>query len=128
MAIYTNLPIYKLTYRLLMSINEMMPHLPRDCRYSLGQDIRRRVMDIIILIYRANRIRHKAPIISKMREALVEVQVYCRLLCDMRYISEGRYLLLSEQTTEMSKQMASWEKKELKKNGDEYSRAEATDD
>lgn len=128
MAIYTNLPIYKLTYRLLMSINEMMPHLPRDCRYSLGQDIRRRVMDIIILIYRANRTRHKAPIISKMREALVEVQVYCRLLCDMRYISEGRYLLLSEQTTEMSKQMASWEKKELKKNGDEYSRAEATDD
>lgn len=128
MAIYTNLPVYKLTYRLLLSINELMPGLSRDCRYSIGQDMRRRIMDIIIFIYRANRTRIKAPIISKMREALLEVQVYCRLLCDMRYVSEGRYLMLSEQIVEISKQMASWEKKEIEKSNGGYNQLVRADE
>lgn len=46
----------------------MMPDVPRDCRYSIGQELRQKTMEIIVLIYRANRIRKKVFIISKMRE------------------------------------------------------------
>ncbi|MBQ8223107.1 MAG: four helix bundle protein [Bacteroidales bacterium] len=112
MAIFTNLPIYKDSYTLLLEINRMMPNLPRDCRYSIGQELRQKIMEIIVLIYRANRIRKKVFIISKMRETLLEVQVYIRLMSDMKYISEGKYMRLVEQTSSMSKQMSSWEKSE----------------
>lgn len=112
MAIYTNLPIYKASYSLMLDVNMMMPNLPRDCRYSLGQEIRQKIMEIIVLIYRANRTKKKVFIISKMRETLLEVQVYIRLMNDMKYISERKYTQLIEQTTSMSKQMAAWERSE----------------
>ncbi len=116
MAIYTNLPIYKASYSLMLEVNKMMPNLPRDCRYSLGQEIRQKIMEIIVLIYRASRVRKKVFIISKMRETLLEVQVYIRLMSDMKYISERKYTQLMEQTSSMSKQMAAWERSEQLEN------------
>lgn len=118
MALYTNLPIYKAAYMLMTTVSSMMPHMPRDCRYSLGQEMRRKIMDIIVMIYRANLIRHKIPIISEMRETLLEVQVYIRLMSDLKYISMKKYALLIEQTAGMSKQLASWEKSESGKSSD----------
>lgn len=112
MAIYTNLPVYKASYRLLLDVSRIMRHVSRDNRYTIGQETRRRIMDIIVMIYRANRTRQKAHVIAGMREALLEVQVCIRLLCDMRDISEGQYAALAEQTASMSKQMAAWEKSE----------------
>lgn len=112
MAIYTNLPIYKASYSLLLEVNRMMSNLPRDCRYTIGQELRQKIMEIIILIYRVNRLRKKVFVIAKMREVLLEVQVYIRLMNDMKYISEGKYVQLIEQTTSMSKQMSAWEKSE----------------
>ena len=118
MAIYTNLPIYKATYMLMLEVSRLMPDLPRDCRYSLGQDVRRKIMEMIILIYRANRIKGKVAMILKMREELLEIQVYIRLMSDMRHISERCYLKLAEQMTDMSKQLAAWEKSERQKQSD----------
>ena len=114
MAIYTNLPVYKASYSLLLEINRLMPNLPRDCRYSLGQELRHKIMEIIVLIYRANRNKKKIFIIAKMREVLLEVQVYIRLMSDLKYISERKYVALMEETTSMSKQMAAWERSEIK--------------
>lgn len=115
MAIYTNLPIYKSTYSLLLAISRISPNMPRECRYSIGQDVRNKVMEIILLVYKANRIKRKTEIISRMREVLLEVQVYIRLMCDLKYISEGCYMMLTEQTASMSKQMSAWEKSERHK-------------
>ncbi|MGM9816739.1 MAG: four helix bundle protein [Lepagella sp.] len=115
MAIYTNLPIYKASYSLLLSLTKLMPSMSRDCRYTLGQDTRRKITDLIILIYRANRTHYKVKLIGEMREALLEVQVYLRLMSDMRYISERQYLAFAEQTESMSKQLAAWEKSERQK-------------
>lgn len=119
MAIYTNLPVYKASYSLLLEINRLMPNLPRDCRYSLGQELRHKIMEIIVLIYRTNRTKKKIFIIAKMREVLLEVQVYIRLMSDLKYISERKYVALMEETTSMSKQMAAWERSEQTKVMDE---------
>lgn len=118
MAIYTNLPIYQSAYSLLKAFVRIMPDMPRDCRYSLGQDTRKRIMDIILLVYKANRTRKKNEAIAGMREALVEIQVSLRIMCDLRYMSEGCYVSLAEYTVSMSKQLAAWEKNENRKNND----------
>ena len=49
-----------------------------------------------------------------MREVLLEVQVYIRLMSDLKYISERKYVALMEETTSMSKQMTAWERSEIK--------------
>lgn len=115
MAIYTNLPVYKASYSLFLEVNRMLVNVPRDSRYSIGNDLRHRVMDIIIKIYRVNRTRDKVLVIENIREHLLEVQVYIRLLCDMKHISENLYIRLAEQTTSISKQLAAWEKSERQK-------------
>lgn len=112
MAIYTNLPLYKAAYTLMLDVSRMMPNLPRDCRYSLGQDLRNKIMEIIICVYKANRVKIKHDIISKMQEAIVEAQVYIRVMCDLKYISERKYVVLSDQTVEISKQISAWAKSE----------------
>ena len=118
MAIYTNLPIYKATYSLLLEVSRMMPDLPRDARYTIGQEMRTSIMKILIYIYRANRTRRKVHLIGLMREFLLEVQVYVRLLNDMKCISEKKYVHLMELTSDMSKQLAAWEKSEINRNSD----------
>lgn len=120
MAIYTNLPLYKASYALMLEVNRLLPNVPRDCRYTIGQDLRRQLMDIILYIYRANRSWQKVEHINKMRETLLEAQVNIRLMCDMKYISENQYLLLAAQTSDMSKQMAAWGKSVVKKQGEEH--------
>lgn len=115
MAIYTQLPIYRASYNLLLEICRMQKDIPKDSRYTIGQALKSKAMDIIVLIYRASRSQHKVNTIMTMRETLLEVQVYIRLLCDMRQISEKRYSALAEQTSGMSKQMAAWEKSERAK-------------
>lgn len=116
MAIYTNLPVYKASYNLMLMLNRLIPTMSRDCRYSLGQDARNKIMEIILFIYRANRTRQKLPFISSMKESLLEVQVYVRLMCDLKYISEKKYMELAELCIDISKQMAAWEKSEINKN------------
>lgn len=110
MAIYTNLPVFKDSYQLLLGFCQIAPNLPRDCRYTLGQELRSRLMEIMVLIYRANSTRAKQPIIAKMRQLLVEVQVYLRLMSNLHYMADKHYLRLAELSASLSKQMAAWEK------------------
>lgn len=120
MAIYTNLPVYKASYNLMLTLCRMMPNLPRDCRYSIGQETQRKMMDVIILIYNANRERNKISIIRKIQDAMLEVQVYVRLMNDMKYISEKKYFELIELIVSITKQMSAWERSEKnKKSGEE---------
>lgn len=110
MAIYTNLPVFKDSYQLLLGFSQIAPNLPRDCRYTLGQELRSRLMEIMVLIYRANSTRAKQPVIARMRQLLVEAQVYLRLMNDLRYMADRHYLRLSEIAVGLSKQMAAWER------------------
>ncbi len=99
----------------MLEVSRIMPNLPRDCRYTLGQELRNRIMGILVFIYRANRLNDKSDVIARMREILLEIQVYIRMMCDLRYISEGCYVRLAEQTSSISKQMVAWEKSEIRK-------------
>ncbi len=87
-----------------------MPNLPRDCIFTIGQYLRKRLMDIIIQIYKANRERDKLPFIRLMKEYLLESQVLIRIMGDLQYISEGKQAEWMEHAASISKQMSAWEK------------------
>lgn len=41
MAFYTELPVYKDTYQLVLKVFEITRDFPREYRYTLGQDMKR---------------------------------------------------------------------------------------
>ena len=115
MAIYTKLPVYKASYSLMLKVSEILQHTPRDCRYTIGQELRNKIMNLILIIYHTNRLKNKADKILEGRDTVLHIQVYIRLMNDMRYISEKRYMDLVEMTSDISKQLSAWEKYERNK-------------
>jgi hypothetical protein len=56
MAQYQHLPIYKQTYDLLVRVTEITRGYPRDFK-PFASKIREQVMEVVLLIYRANSVR-----------------------------------------------------------------------
>lgn len=115
MAIYTNLPVYEECYQLLLSIVTYTRNIQRDLRYTLGEQLKQNTVDILVLIFKANKTEKKACFIASAREKLVEVQVVVRILNDLKQISDRQYVILAEKTASISKQLTSWEKYALSK-------------
>lgn len=110
MAIYTNLPVYEECYQLLLQLVTFSRQMQRDFRYTIGEKLQQTVIDIIVLIFKANKTEQKTHHIADAREKLVEAQVMIRILNDTRQLSDKQYVLLVERTTSVSKQLASWER------------------
>ena len=110
MAIYTNLPVYEECYQLLLQLVTFSRQMQRDFRYTIGEKLQQTVVDIIVLIFKANKAEQKTRYISDAREKLVEAQVMIRVLNDTRQLSDKQYVLLVERTTSVSKQLAAWER------------------
>ena len=53
MVLYDNLPVYRAGYNLLLDLFKVIGNLPRDYRYTIGEDLRRQLMKILYDIYKA---------------------------------------------------------------------------
>lgn len=115
MAVYTNLPVYEETYQLLLQLVTFSRQMQRDFRYTIGEKLQQTMVDIIVLIFKANKAVAKAVHIAEARERLVEAQVMMRVLNDTRQLSDKQYVQLVERSTSVSKQLASWERSAEKK-------------
>ena len=112
MAIYENLPVFKQSYDLLIDIYGMAKNMSRDYRFTIGEDLKRRVMDQMIFIYHANGSKNedKVMYLKKAREYIVEIKLFIRLLSDLKQISIKRVAALTEKTESISKQLTAWAK------------------
>ena len=116
MAHYENLPVFKATYQLTLSVQKAMPNLSRDVRYTIGQGLVKLLMNTIVCIYEANLSNDKHLILMRARKMIVEAKVTLRILNDMHQISIGQYTQLSEQAELVSKQFTAWDNSEFRRN------------
>jgi hypothetical protein len=98
MALHTNLPIYKVAYDLLDIITDLAKNMPRDFKASIGGKLRDECVDIVVLIFRANVAREKAPHLGTLIERLQVAELLLRLSRDKRLISTGQYAKAIELT------------------------------
>jgi four helix bundle protein len=112
MAHYEHLPVFKQSYDLLLDVYVMSKNLPRDYRFTIGEELKRRVMDLMICIYHANSNRDEGKWnhINKAREYVVEIKLHIRLLGDLKQISAKKLASLTEHTESLSKQLTAWAK------------------
>lgn len=68
MAQYQHLPIYKQTYDLLVRVTDITRGYPRDFK-PFASKLREQVMEVVLLIYRANAYRQRCRLADKARTA-----------------------------------------------------------
>lgn len=110
MALYSELPVYKITYEFLREVVMLTRNVSRDFRYTMCQNLQDKLIGIMVRIYRANRTTEKKIHIAEAREILMESRILIRLLADFRQISAKQYASLTDKSELVSKQLAAWEK------------------
>lgn len=108
MAKHTELPIYKVAYDLLDAVTELVKNMPRDFKRSIGGKISEECVEIVVLIFRANCARDKAPHLGELIERLQVAELLLRLSKDKRLISTGQYAKAIELTSSVGKQAGGW--------------------
>lgn len=108
MALHTNLPIYKVAYDLLDVVTDLVKNMPRNFKASIGEKISAECVEIVVLIFRANCAREKAPHLGELIERLQVAELLLRLSKDKRLISTGQYAKAIELTNQVGKQANGW--------------------
>ena len=108
MAQYQHLPIYKQTYDILLRTMIATKDFPREYKYSLGQKIKDELIELVVLIYRANSAIDKKQHIESILERVQAIQLLMRLSHDMKLLSQKHYAALSEMTESLAKQAQGW--------------------
>ncbi|MBQ7941987.1 MAG: four helix bundle protein [Muribaculaceae bacterium] len=116
MAVYTNLPVYEECYQLFLHFTQLSMKMQRDYRYSLGEDVKKLLMAVILDIYKANYKKDAAGLesVTDAKDRMVELQVILRLLNEVKQIPDRHYMMLTERTVSISKQLVGWEKAMIK--------------
>ena len=108
MAQYQHLPIYKLTYDLLLRIMVATKDFPKEYKYTLGQKLKDEVIELVVLIYRANGQDNRPQHIQLILERIQVIQLLVRLAHDMRILPRGHYVGLAEMTDKLGRQAQGW--------------------
>ena len=54
MATYDNLPVYKKTYDVLIQLFRITQNMERDYKFTIGENLKKEVIELIMNVYRAN--------------------------------------------------------------------------
>lgn len=112
MATYDNLPVYKTSYDLLVDIFEFVKSFPREYKYTIGEEIKREMLGVIQMVYRANsnKLRRK-EYLAEARSHVETLRLYLRLAKDLNQIGVKRFVVLNENIESVSKQLYFWDTK-----------------
>ena len=75
MALYSNLPVYKATYDLLIEFYRREDTIPRKYRYSIVDEIKKHLCDLLSMVYQANASQDKKPFLRQAMRDIEEVKI-----------------------------------------------------
>lgn len=108
MAFYTELPVYKDSYQLVLRVFEVTRDFPREYKYTLGQDMKRDALHLLRYIYRANKHQNRVEHLEVFLDELELLKLEIRLCVEMKLISLKKQALLSELLARIGKQVTGW--------------------
>ena len=108
MARSEELPVYRDTLDLLDRLITLTVGFPRFFRYGMGQRMVDINLDMLALIYRANRVYEKQPVISELLDRHHMLQMLFRLCVRKRVISESQYASVVLLLDRIGKQATGW--------------------
>ncbi len=110
MGLYDQLPVYRASYDLLVSIFDFSRNFTREYKYTIGEKLKSETVDLITHIYRANSRQEKRPVIQQARENVEVIRLYMRLLRDLKQVSIRQFVDINEKIEDVSRQLTGWQK------------------
>jgi len=108
MALYYDLPVFKQTYDLMLTIFEVTKHFSREYKYTLGQDMKRDCINLVRSIYRANKTVQKEEYLEQFLDEFEVLKLEIRLCADMKLISIKQQSDLAFKMESIGKQITGW--------------------
>ncbi len=116
MGLYSELPVYRDSYNLLIEIYQVTNKFSRDYKYSLGQDMKRDALNLFRNLYRANRAMDKKQDLENFLDDFELLKMEIRLCVDMRLLPLKKMAQISLLTDSIGKQITAWRNKSREKN------------
>jgi hypothetical protein len=91
MAMYGDLPVYKATYDLLLSIFLFTKEFKREYKYTVGESLKKETL-------------------QDAKEHIEVVRLMIRLMKDLHQISLEKFVKINQAVENVSKQLAGWQK------------------
>ncbi len=110
MAVYNHLPVYKVSYDLLVELFKCVKEFKRDYKYTIGENIKKETIEMMMCVYRANSSYSKKSLIQEARERTEVIRLLLRICRDLRQIGLEKFVDLNEKIESVSKQLAAWQK------------------
>jgi len=107
-AQYQHLPIYKQTYDILLRTMVATKNFPREYKFTLGQKLKDELMELIVMIYRANSATNKIQHIEWILERIQAIQLLMRVGHDAKILARSHYAALAEMTDNLGRQAQGW--------------------
>ena len=95
MPLYLYLPVYKASYDLLLELFRFAKDFNREYKYTLGESIKKEIVEMITNIYRANSSYSKEKIIQSARENVEVIRLFLRLLKDLKQVNLEKFIFLN---------------------------------
>lgn len=109
MAQYQHLPIYKTVYELLQLVVRLTAHFPRAHKHSMGEQLRREVVEMVVYVFKANSSRTcRAAHAGELLERLQVVQLLLRLAKDLRLLSVAQFAETVALSDSLGRQAQGW--------------------
>jgi len=110
MSVHTELPVYKASYDLLLSIFEFTRDFKKEYKYTVGESIKEETITLLTLIYRANSRKDKITVLQEAREHIEVIRLFIRLMKDMKQISLKKFVSVNKVVENVSKQLTGWQR------------------
>jgi len=112
MALFSELPVYKLGYDLLISVYKKTSTFTREYKYTMGERLKNETLELLIDIYKANKSKKETRehYIESARQHVEVLRLLIRVAKDLKIIGIKGFVAVNVQVEELSKQLASWQK------------------
>lgn len=108
MALYTELPVYRDVYQLILKVFEVSKDFSKEYKYTLGQDMKRDAVHLMRSIYRANKHKNRTEHLEIFLDELELLKLEIRLCVDMKLLPIKKQAILSELLERIGKQVTGW--------------------
>ena len=83
---------------------------PREYKFMLGQQLKNELIELVVIIYRANSAVNKKQHIEWILERIQAIHLLMRLSHDMKVLPRNHYAALAEMTDTLGRQAQGWVK------------------
>ena len=111
MALYSELPIYRDSYNLLLAIFQATSKFSHEYKYSLGQDMKRDALCLFRNLYRANKAKDKVESLEDFMADFELLKLEIRMCVDLKLLPLKKMAEISLLTDAIGRQVTSWRNK-----------------